>query len=252
MNWNHRNLSRHDWDFSGVRDEELEECATYEFLREVDSFREKVLEVREKEGIPDFKEAHSFFGTDTSLPPYFFPAALFFREDWPEKPYQSLPWEKRKEMFVPVEAVIDPSFSLKKTVSLLETEDLEDREVELGETLRFPDRDPAKVVAAFEIDWRSTNTEIMRGIKAWLENHRPGDAQTADNRGAGAPIRQRKDDLKALGIWRIQKAYGGDRIKAFTKLGVELGDQYNHSSAWTKATKHAEEAIANFEDLSLR
>ena len=252
MKWNTRNLSRHDWDFSEVQDEELEECATYEFLREVDSFREKVLEVREKEGIPDFKEAHSFFGTDTSLPPYFFPSALFFREDWPDKPYQSLPREERKEMLGPVETNIDPAWSMAKIFGLLQTADLEDDSVELCDTLCFPNHNPTRVIAAFEIDWRSSNAEIMQGIRAWLNTHRPGDVEIGETRGAGGRTRKSRANLGALGIWRILKAHGGNRTQAYTSKRFNLSQQFASPSAWTRAKKRAEELIEDFEKLSRR
>ena len=96
-------------------------------------------------------------------------------------------------------------------------------------------------IAAFQIDWKYSNAQLMRAFDSWLNSYRPPEvAQEKSKVGGGSEIKKMRADLKALGAYRQRRSHGFSQDES----------QYADQSAWIKACARAEavimELLSNF------
>jgi hypothetical protein len=97
-------------------------------------------------------------------------------------------------------------------------------------------------LALIKIDWIYSSDRLLKTFAAWLSNNRPIDVKVVEDRGAGNFLRRWRDDLKALGAWRLLSLKGMTWEKAFlitSNAGKSQGLYSNHPKAWAEAKKRA-------------
>jgi len=104
----------------------------------------------------------------------------------------------------------------------------------------------AKSLAAFVIDWTCTDKHLRDCFEYWLKKNRP-DIIKREARGRGAPLAQMKEDLEALGIYRIIKYHHEIPIlKLIEKYGDHLAKRFGEEAAWSRAKRRAFERLQSF------
>jgi hypothetical protein len=89
----------------------------------------------------------------------------------------------------------------------------------------------------------------MHAFSEWLKEHRPPDVKVIETRGAGNFLRERADELKALGALRLLKKMTWYQAFTLTHevLGKERGPKRkpygDGEEVWRKVAKRAEKII---------
>jgi hypothetical protein len=103
------------------------------------------------------------------------------------------------------------------------------------------------------IDWGKPDSELLKQFAVFLKSNRPTgddgrprcdepqDEPAHVTKGAGAPVRQARANLKALAAYRLCEHYHGSTTRAYlhkehsASAETTLGPAFNHRGAWSKA-----------------
>jgi hypothetical protein len=100
---------------------------------------------------------------------------------------------------------------------------------------------------AFQIDWTHSDKNLRNCFEGWLKQNRPPDIQQQEARGRNAPLSQMKENLEALGIYRIIAHHGATPISQLIPLYADnLADRFKNDAAWSRSKARAVEALKSF------
>ena len=234
-------VDRLNWDFSSCPPDELDECHAYEFARNVAPIRKDVARLRKG-------KRRTFDHLYAALMDVVFRSttarrnALFwFYPEFPEKPYLSISATERSRRM----RIVWPSNQRAAHAAMMTPTGLpqflkDDLQAGLRKLGRPSILYGSSELALIEIDWIYSNDRLLKTFAAWLSNNRPIDVKVVEDRGAGNFLRKRKDDLKALGAWRLLSLKEMTWEKAFlitSNEGKSQGLYSNHPKAWAEAKK---------------
>ena len=229
-----------EWDFSCVPEDQLNACNIYEYGRHSERVRAAVARIRERDGSEaielreDIKDPCFALGPHEPYAPF-----VCIRPHFPKTPFQSIPADERKRIADMDKADTEPwtliEGSFRKLISIFP-----ELENEYG---AFRDGDLTYTV--LQVDWRMSKTEILRRFAAWLDKNDPKQVRARETRGAGAPVRQCRKELKALGAWRLLQEMDSSLAWELTTHRLGEGGLFsNEPAAWSRARATAARILA--------
>jgi hypothetical protein len=267
-------LSRAEWNFRDLRDDQVEECWTYEFTRECPSLINLVEQwrngVRGEHNFDNFKRHAG--GRKTGCirvadQLHFIPIGSYFMfPEWPSTPYLDIPPGIRRDR---TRALLEAetSMNLSKTpqseaaeqiwrnrdASVPNLREIEPHPAELGmfhsggficmpssvfdkSKLSQPSTDQ---ISLFRLDWDRTDDEIHKQLANWLKANRPRPPLTSRSIGGRHPFRKLKKDLERLGKVRIVRSCNNDY-----SIDWEGKRLFADQPQWIKCRKSVEGIIA--------
>jgi hypothetical protein len=237
-------LDREEWDFSTCPDEQLEACYFYEFAKEC-PHAIRVSRVAHE----SLKEITAAYGPKAS---YSLAAGVIdlFKDcpEFPGTPFLCIPKLEREQRIANL-CKANPLVQADLPSLIRQHANKPLRRKAIGKTLKYLAGQGD--IAAFYIDWRMTNEQLIQGFRQWLRTNRPLTAVPIVRKGKGSSREQIRKDLKALGAWRLLKkmrwedAYNHTREILKNKRGLPQPLFDSHASAWGRARKDAGKAIAD-------
>ena len=165
--------------------------------------------------------------------------------EFPKTPFLSIPKSERDAR---IAALPKKPFPFQANLStLIRTRDADFSQ---AKTLKYPTYPGEGDIAAFYINWHIPLPELRKQFRQWLEENKPADACLRAKEGAGAPPRQMRAKLKALGALRVLRilrtqeaayAYTTEILSDHMKVKHELF--CDETTAWQRARRDAEKAI---------
>jgi hypothetical protein len=212
-------LEEHEWRFSSVREEHIFFCHYWEFSR-----------TGALESNPDY------------IPGSSDPSTIFkglpsqFLWPWPDGAFLSLDDLSKSVMSNLLQGGI-----YHRALSPL---DLNDPKYDLR---AYAEQDR---MVAFRIDWTRTNTHLRNCFEHWLKENRPN-TQPLEARGRGAQLGQMKEDLEALGVYRIIKYHGNTPVsQLIDSYGNRLAARFADEGAWSRAKRRPNKGVERFRSVS--
>jgi hypothetical protein len=243
-------LARAEWDFSSCPRSEIFTCWFYEYARESELLKERVLQWRSKalgNTIEDFLQLTG--GKPDSRFHPFHAATYPYLPSWPLAPYLAAQQKDREAWH----RSLFPTPEKEALAYLLEahfwTRDLNENLMEAKErTGRYALRYGHLELVILQIDWYRPDSELVEMFSAFVESRRPGDITPFDDRGQNDPVRKKANELRYLSARRLLRHMTiGDAI-AFTE--EELGKPlYKHCQEWTNNSKKAAEIRSGLEKI---
>jgi hypothetical protein len=231
------------WDFSSCPREELDECHAYEFARNVKSIHQDVAHLRKGKQ----QSFDRLFGALRKV--VFAPlsgrryALFWFYPEFPKQPYLSIPAKERcRRMKIAWPSDPRAAHAAGLSPKILPQYLRQDLLAGLRKLGRPSVLYGSLELALIEIEWIYSNDRLLKAFAAWLSESRPADVKVQEDKGAGNFLRRRRDDLKALGAWRLLSLQEMTWEKAFlitSNEGKSKGLYSNHPKAWTEAKKRA-------------
>jgi len=109
------------------------------------------------------------------------------------------------------------------------------------------DGDRSDSLYAFQIDWTHSDKNLRDCFEAWLKQNRPPEIKQQQARGRGAPLSQMKEDLEALGIYRIITHHDVTSVSDLIGLyNGKLARRFSEDAEWSRSKKRAVEALKLF------
>ena len=232
-----------EWDFSACPENQLRACLFYELARECPHAVRAACTAHKT--LPEISAAcgaKHHYSLASSVVEIFKDCPEF-----PSTPFFCIPKEDRKRRI----ANCSQSHSLVQVdlpALLRQHADKIPRRKTIGKTLKYLAGQGD--IAAFYIDWRSSNEKLTQGFRELLRVNRPLTAIPISRKGKGSSPEQLRKDLKALGVYRLlqrmrwEDAYNETRNVLRDKHGKSRGLFSDHALAWRRARKQAEKMIA--------
>ena len=229
-----------EWDFSEVPDDQVELCHEYEYGRHSEQVKAAVAKFRRQHGNVAIEECLDINDPGTVLGEEQLPPVACVRPSFPKDPFQSINANERQRIADMLRTdgdrylLVEGSF--RKLLSIYPNLQNEYGSFRDGET----------TYVVMSVDWRMNPTEILRRFEEWLTKRRPKEVRKRDRtRGAGAPVRKSRAELKALGAWRLlQKMDSGDAWEATKERLKKRGLYSDEPAAWSRARATAERLLA--------
>jgi hypothetical protein len=239
-----------NWDFESLAESELEECFFYESGRELPGVRERIERFRKNCDTQTF-EALLSLGTDG------YASVKGFSPRWkgispycpefPERPFLDIPAQERKrriKAYQPPDQerlfrAIHFQSDLGKVLANFRAADVRNGII--------PSALDEFAIAAFTLDWSSSDKELLSEFANWLVVNRKNlsGVQVSEGRGAGASVRQLKNKLKALGALRLMRKFGWREAGEVSAKHRRNGERlYREQSAWIRARREAIKFLA--------
>jgi hypothetical protein len=249
-----RALPKEEWDFSTCPNDELFECWFYEFTRQIPAVRAAVLKWRGKSATYEGLIARSGGQYKALL----FAATFHYQPEWPLKPYLSISAserQRRRRLLFPdsnqraMGLSLNPSvalYNLTESYGLCQLTNQFRKSISAhGRPFAYrdgmDDEPPMGELALLEINWNSSDKQLLAAFREWLKIHRPkGTPVCPVLEGGKSYPKQERADLKALGAYRLLRAAAGD----LSRLS-EQEQLYQEQAAWIKARTRAKERIAD-------
>ena len=233
-------VNPHDWDFSEVPDDQVELCHEYEYGRHSEQVKAAVAKFRRQHGNVAIEECLDINDPGTVLGEEQLPPVVCVRPSFPKDPFQSINANERQRIADMLRTdgdrylLVEGSF--RKLLSIYPNLQNEYGSFRDGET----------TYVVMSVDWRMNPTEILRRFEEWLTKRRPKEVRKRDRtRGAGAPVRKSRAELKALGAWRLlQKMDSGDAFEVTKDWLKKNGLFSNEPAAWSRPRATAARILA--------
>ena len=240
-----------EWDFSNCPPSEIYTCWFYEYARESELLKERVLQWRsEAKGnkIEDFLQLTG--GQPDSWFHPFHQEAYPYLPEWPKTPYLAVEQKDREAWH----RSLFPTPQKEATANCLEAHiwspDLNEKLLEAQKsTRRYALRYGHLELVILEINWNRPDTDLMEMFRAFVESRRPGDIRPWDYKGQKGPARQKKNELRYLSARRLLRHYTTiDNAIAFTeeRAGKPL---YKHYQEWRDNVRKAAEIVEGLEKI---
>jgi hypothetical protein len=111
----------------------------------------------------------------------------------------------------------------------------------------IPVNEAGVYAALFQIDWTSSDKNLAECFKLWLEQNRPKDVVQKEARGRGGPLARMKEDLEALGVYRIIACHKPEPITELIAIyGNAMAARFQDDAAWSRAKKRAQDVLELF------
>jgi hypothetical protein len=233
-------IAREDWDFSQCSEDKLEFCYTYEYaremmLRESPAFLKLFRKAKKKEFDGRGTWHYNLQGASDHRNRVFM-AVIDAPFGFPEKPYLKVEHHVTRRSYFPFSP--EPGLKPWWVAAEVRFQDGKFFKGNLQEDLNLP---PEKV-AMFWIDWSYSPNQILLALKDWVDHHHPRDF---DERRGKNIQKQLRDDLRALGAWRLIKALGTAEaaVKHTAKFSDDSYGLYKQPSGWSEAKKRARKIL---------
>ena len=263
---------REEWDFTDLTEDQVGECWSYEFARQLPRLIKRIEEWRAQ--VPkqdDLFEAYRNFAGGHATPFIQFAYELFLIPsgayylfpEWPKTPYCHIKpgkrrerienlWKEEKRSFpsgreiVPHPAEYGLDFS---TADYGWNEDAWESftksvkaEINRSNTLRAF-RGPSGELMMFRIRWDMSDKNILGSIQRWLSANRPKKFEKLGSVGRSNPLPKRRKQLEQLGKFRIVQQNKGNWDIEWEGKGL-----FSDQSQWIKCRKSVEGIIADLEN----
>jgi hypothetical protein len=266
-------ISREEWNFKPLTDDQVEECWNYEFARQCRGLCMRIKAWRmqvSKQG--DLFEAYRRFAGGNATPfiqiaDHLFmipPGAYYLFPEWPATPYLKIePGKRRKRLerlwneekgsfplgreIVPHPAEYELDFS---TADYGWNKDAWERftksvkeEIIHSNTLRAF-RGASDELMMFRIRWDMSDKNLLDSIHKWLSANRPKKFEKLGSVGRSNPLPKRRKQLEQLGKYRIVQ-----QNKGVWRIDWEAKELFSDQSQWIKCRKSVEGIMAELESL---
>jgi hypothetical protein len=222
-------------DFTECPRRQLTELHKYEVGRESPRLQRIILAWRDQTGVNTFNELlWKCRHTLTQIAPE--PGHLYaFCPEWPRLPYLDIPQAERQRRF---EELFGDKTELKALATQLEIRPPLPGELS-PEALSFiTELLGGNIhIRKMRINWGSSDRELRRQFDAYLKFHRPRKPKN------NVSERSLRAELKALGAYRLLKAYGG--ISNYSNIVPQI---FIFQSEWIKAQRRIERIIKSVEN----
>lgn len=238
-----KSIEPENWNFEDVEEAQLEECLLYEVAREWLEIRARIERFRKFARGTTFDELLSRGLSKARLARRSadWKGIAPFCPEFPETPFLKIPIAERNRRI----GLYRPRQSAEFEAIFFQ-HDLRDlfmyfdeRDVENG-IVRTPH---GLVVAAFNLCLSETETEIVEKFRNWLQVFGPRLTKLPRviTRGAGSKIRQLKKSLKALGAFRLLRAFENQRLASDHSAEHRRNRHplYRDQGAWSRARREA-------------
>ena len=252
-------ISEAEWNFDWIEDSRITPaecfaCWEWEFHRELAKLAQVAARIEATRA--------GWLKTESGLYDQLFPlpslwvefSGLIFCPSWPEKPYQEAT-DREKEAIqhsAPENIPFQP-LAFQVCVQSLQAEGLRilygEPSGSFGSAVierKDGDGKAYTTVAAFELDWRRRDSEIVEDFERWLAQARESKTKAETlfpQKGAGASVRQLKADIKALGALRLREKLSWTNAVALVSIARSGKDLYSSEAHWSEAVKRARERI---------
>jgi hypothetical protein len=274
-------LSKADWDFKGLPDDQVEECWAYEFARERSDLIALIEEWREDSPKPrDFRSLRQYAGGQETHGLWikgrlrWIPLGAYFMfSEWPKTPFQEIEAGERRKRFRTLlrneksiglpqtkrakdaeQARKDKGFRL-PTLREIEPHPKELRMVTRGDWTCIPSSVFSKgkilkkrstdQIVIFRIQWDRSDEGILDQLAGWLLANRPRPFANKGVIGGSNLLRKKGKELERLGKWRVVRSRKGDYRSECD--GKRL---FADQSQWIKCRKSVEDIIAGLSVVS--
>lgn len=252
-------ISEAEWNFDWLEDSRITPaecfaCWEWEFRRELAKLAKVAARIEAtRAGL--LKTESGLYDQPSPLPSLWVEfSGLIFCPSWPEKPYQEATnCEKEAIQHAALENIPFQPLPFQVCVQSLQAEGLRNLYGEpsgsFGSAVierKDEDGKAYTTVAAFELDWRRRDSEIVEDFKRWLSQARESKTKAETvfpQKGAGASVRQFKADIKALGALRLRKILSWTEAVAHASIARSGKDLYSSEAHWSEAVKRARERI---------
>ena len=237
-------LAWQEWDFSKVPLDQVSLCYEYELSRDTHSKLEKIKGLRATLGNPSFDQCMKWWTHPETMPAddteaeqlaqteFIYGSQIWWFDEFPDQPFQSISKHDRKRLAEPEGNWGAITMNFRRLIREFPQVAEEHGKWEVP-------IDERSTAVALLIDWTRNNDELIRNFKDWLTAFRPKGIAIVDRKnGAGAPVRQLRARLKALGAWRLLRRMDWADAYALTE-GRLFG---NNQSTW-KAAKDATDQL---------
>ena len=270
-----------EWDFSNLENDEIIHCRFWEYAREIDSWKEKVQQFREKfsqrskELLQYFKKYnippgdgfdsyfYSFEDYDGGVPSTWLIDGLLERiklpddtflysPEWPDVPYLTIEkGERLRRNLLSNHGFLHPGFVNVETGNRNCFNDKYLSEIPINlftedypkfiEKLNSKDPNRFRIVP-FVIDFKKSKSTHIKQFAKWLDFNSPHDIKPIEKRGRGSGIKSLKAELKALGAYRLLKKMNWKDAADHTQ-NIIGKSLYGDQSEWIKARKKVKNII---------
>jgi hypothetical protein len=264
---------REEWDFTDLPDDQVEECWSYEFARQlprlikrIEGWRAQALKQDDLfEAYRKFAGGHATPFIQIAEKLFLIPSGAYYLfPEWPKVPYCKIKPSERRERIerlwkeekgsspsgreiVPHPAEYRLDFSTadygwnedawgRFTISLKE-------EIIRSNTLRAF-RGASDELIMFRIRWDMSDKNILGSIHRWLSANRPKEFEKLGSVGRSNPLPKRRKQLEQLGKYRIVQQNKGTWI-----IDWEGKKLFSDQSQWIKCRKSVEGIIAEFDSF---
>lgn len=221
-------------DFTSCPGQELTELHEYEFSRESPRIHGVILAWRDRTGVNTFDEfLWRCRHTLTQIAPE--PGHLYtLCPEWPAFPYLDIPQAERSRRF---NLLFDDNAELKTLAAQLKVQPALPGRLspEALSLIRALLGEKSVENVDWQIDYRFSDRELHRRFDAHLKLHRSCKAKI------NVSDRSLRADLKALGAYRLLRAYRGNCWDVVPRL-------FTYQSEWIKAKRRAEKLIRSIEN----
>lgn len=254
-----------EWDFDWLEDSRITPaecfaCWGWEFHREL-AKQAKVAARIEATRAGLLKTESGLYDLSFPLPRLWVEfSGLIFCPSWPEKPYQeATDREKEAIQHAAPENIPFQPLAFQVCVQSLQAESVRNFYGEPSGSFESAaierkdgDGKAYSTVAAFELDWRRRDSELVDDFKRWLTAARESKIKAETmfpQKGAGAPVRQCRADLNALGAFRLRKILSWKNAVSHVSVARPGKDLYSSEAHWSEAVKRARERIEFLKEL---
>jgi hypothetical protein len=259
-----------EWNFTDLTDDQVEECWSYEFARQLPGLIKRIEEWRARAPKQDdLFEAYRKLAGGHASPfiqiadqLFLIPSGSYYLfPEWPKTAYLKIKPSKRRERIenlwkeekrslpsrpeiVPHPAEYGLDFSTRdygwnEDAWERFTENLK-KEILRSNTLRTL-RGNSDELMMFRISWDMSDKSILGLISKWLAANRPKEFAKLGSVGRSNPLPKRRKQLEQLGKYRIVQQNKGTWSIEWN--GKEL---FSDQSQWIKCRKSVEGVIAEF------
>jgi hypothetical protein len=228
-----------EWEFTSCPRQEFTELREYEFRRESPRVHQVILAWRDRTGVNTFDELlWKSRHTLTQIGPD--PGHLYaFCPEWPRFPYLDIPQAERDRR---LKALFGDKTELEVLAAQLEVRPTLPGQLS-AEALSFISELQGEKRSSQKVNWelnygRFSDREFHRQLDAHLKLHRTCKAKI------NVSDRSLQADLKALGAYRLLRAYGG--TNNYSDIVPQL---FIFQSEWIKAKRRVEGIIKSIENL---
>jgi hypothetical protein len=278
-------LSKADWDFQGLLDDQVEECWTYEYARErndlvtlIEEWRGDAPKPHEFRSLKRYAGGQKTSGLWIKRRLHLIPLGAYFMfPEWPTVPFQEIEPGKRRKRFrallenektigLPVtkEAKAAERAWKAQGVRLPALREIEPHPTELGAVVtgdsicipssvfRTPkvleestDQQSTDQIVIFRIPWDRPDEGILELLARWLRANRPRKFLKQGVIGGSNVLRKKRKELERLGKWRVVRFREGDYRTEWD--GKRL---FADQSKWINCRKSVEGIIASLRVVS--
>lgn len=220
-------IDRFEWDFTSLVDTEVNQCLSYELLRERCKQDPSTLAWIQgvDRGLKEVDYNEFEYCTKNGIEVHLI-RDVYYLPHLPETPYLKLPLQLRKSQLESQPKTLRPG-----CVPLGEQPALQH-----FESRNRSRTEPEYTVAAFEVYWHLKNEELLRQFEEWLKDSRP---EGQPGHPLPPDIKTARANLRCLGALRLLRIMEAAEAQAYTEdiAGKPLYSGTKWSAAKAKAVK---------------